>query len=298
MNVHRRSSLRYIAAAIAAAALFAIARTSSGVSSAGIKTARDIPYIASGGDPVLNTLDVYSPSGAHGAPVVVFIHGGGWKRGDKSTGASEKSQALPEHGYVFISINYRLAPSVKYPAMAKDCAKAISWIHANIGKYGGDPNSIFIMGHSAGAHLSALLCTDTHYLTTEGVPMKSIRGCIPLDGEYNLTMDGPRPRIVESIVSGAFGDDPAARKDASPLYHIATGKGIPPFLIIPVAWRIPSVKQSNDLAAALQQANVQAKVAPAEGKTHATLNRAFGEDGDLPTQETYAFIDGIMGVRH
>ena len=294
MNLHYRSSLRYIAVAIAAASLFAVARTSFGDSGAKINTARDVPYVASGGDPVLNTLDVYS-TGAHGAPVVVFIHGGGWKRGDKYTGASDKSTALPRHGYVFVSINYRLTPSVKYPAMAQDCAKAIAWVRANIGKYGGDPNSIFLMGHSAGAHLCALLGTDTHYLEAEGVPMKSIRGCIPLDGEYDLTADGPRPRIVESILSDAFGDDPVDREDASPLYHIAAGKGIPPFLIIPVASRAPSVKQSNDLAAALQQANVQAKVAPAEGKTHATLNRAFGEDGDLPTQETYAFIDGIVG---
>ena len=268
-------------------------RAASAQTGTNLLVARDVLYKTEG-DSRLNTLDIYAQPAVHRRPVVIFIHGGGWRRGDKSTVTGEKAEAFSKHGYVFVTINYRLTPDVRHPVLAQDCASAIGWVHKHIAEYGGDPDSLFIMGHSAGAQLAALVCTDNRYLKAEGVPMKSVRGCIPLDGEYNLTSSGPRPRIVESILNQAFGTDPAVRRDASPLYHVAAGKDIPPFLILPVATRAPSVAQSNELAQALRAVNVRAEVEPAAGKNHATLNRELGDAGDVPTEQTYRFIDGIV----
>ena len=154
---------------------------------------RDVPYAAPGGDPKLNSLDIYAPEGKTKCPVVVFIHGGGWQIGDKRSGAQAKGKGFPEQGYVFVSINYRLAPKVKHPVLAQDVAKAIAYVHANIGKYGGDPDRIFVMGHSAGAHLAALVSTDDRYLNAEGLTLKTLRGTILLDGgSYDMSATGTK----------------------------------------------------------------------------------------------------------
>ena len=114
------------------------------------KTQRDVPYT----DPKneRQTLDVFSPNEGKNHPVVVWIHGGGWQAGDK-TDVQKKPQAFTDKGFVFISINYRLLPNnVTIKQMAGDVAKAIRWSHDHAKDYGGDPNTILVMGHSAGAN--------------------------------------------------------------------------------------------------------------------------------------------------
>ena len=103
-------------------------------------------------------LDIYHPKKTKDAPVMVYIHGGGWRRGDKDR-VGEKAVFFNSKGWVFISANYRLLPEGRHPNNVDDVAKAIAWTHDNIKKYGGDPEEIFIMGHSAGAHLAALVVT-------------------------------------------------------------------------------------------------------------------------------------------
>ena len=122
---------------------------------------RDIPYA----DPPheRQVLDVYSPHNAHGLPVVFWIHGGGWQGGDK-TDVQVKPRAFTDHGFVFVSTNYRLLPAVDMATLVRDVAKAIRWVHDHIAEYGGDPQRLYVMGHSAGAQLAALLCTDDRYL--------------------------------------------------------------------------------------------------------------------------------------
>jgi arylformamidase len=126
------------------------------------------------------TLDVYSAAKGKNQPVVLWIHGGGWRKGDKSD-VQKKPQAFVDRGFVFVSANYRFVPDVTVKEMAGDIAKAIRWVHDHAGEYGGDPKSIFVMGHSAGAHLAALVCTDDRYLRAEGLPLSVIRGCVPVD---------------------------------------------------------------------------------------------------------------------
>src|SRR5713226_2558393 len=122
---------------------------------------RNIPYANPADE--RQVLDVYSPQNAKNLPVVFWIHGGGWQGGDK-TDVQIKPQAFMDKGFVFVSTNYRLLPSVDMATIVHDIAKSIRWVHDHIAEHGGDPNRLFIMGHSAGAQLAALICTDDRYL--------------------------------------------------------------------------------------------------------------------------------------
>ena len=108
------------------------------------------------GEDELERLDVYAPRGASRAPVVVFVHGGEWTRGDKAA-VSFKPKFFNQNGIVFVSINYRLSPAATHPAHVSDVAAAIRWVHEHCGRFGGDPKKIVLMGHSAGCHLVTLV---------------------------------------------------------------------------------------------------------------------------------------------
>ncbi len=114
--------------------------------------------------------------------VVFWIHGGGWQVGDKRE-VQHKPEAFVTRNYVFVSTNYRLLPHVEMESIVSDVAKSVGWVHKHIQQYGGAPDRILIMGHSAGAQLAALLCTDESYLAKEGVSLQSIRCCVPVDGD-------------------------------------------------------------------------------------------------------------------
>src|SRR5215203_198180 len=142
------------------------------------KIERDIAYAEPKNE--RQTLDVYAPPEAKGRPVLFWIHGGGWQRGDKSE-VDLKPQAFVDQGYVFVATNYRFVPNVTIREMAGDIACSIRWVHEHIRDYGGDPETIFVAGHSAGAQLAALVSTDEHYLKAEGLPLSIIKGCVPVD---------------------------------------------------------------------------------------------------------------------
>jgi acetyl esterase/lipase len=131
-------------------------------------------------------LDIYAPDGAKNLPVVCWIHGGGWQAGDK-TDVQIKPRVFTERGYVFVSTNYRLLPNLEMDVQIRDVAKALGWMHKHIAEHGGDPQRIFVMGHSAGAQLAALICIDDRYLKAESVPLDVLKGCAPVDGDiYDL----------------------------------------------------------------------------------------------------------------
>ena len=193
---------------------------------------RDIPYTKNADK--LQTLDVYSPSKARSLPVVVWIHGGGWQAGDKAE-VYDKPKVLNGKGFIFVSINYRLLPKVDMGTLTRDVAKSIRWVHDHIAEHGGDPKRLLIMGHSAGAQLAALLCTDERYLKEEGLSFAIIKGCVPVDGdtydipamievaEVRCRVHGlPMPKFGHRV---KFGNDPAKHKDFSAVTHVAKGKG-------------------------------------------------------------------------
>ncbi len=253
------------------------------------KIQRDVPYLEPKNE--RQSLDIYAPQAGKDRPVVFWIHGGGWQRGDKAD-VQTKPQALVDRGFVFVSTNYRFVPNVTIQEMAGDIAKSIRWVHSHAREFGGDPNTIFVAGHSAGAQLAALMCTDNRYLKNEGLTLAIIKGCVPVDGD---TYDVPlQIATVEerraNIYRQKFGDE-KSQQELSPVTHVAREKNISPFLILHVADHPETRMQSQRLAKALGEAGVSATAYPAEGKTHGTINADLGQPDDKPTQALFAFLD-------
>src|SRR4029078_13654214 len=178
-------------------------------------------------------LDVYAPTTGSDHPIVVWIHGGGWRQGDKR-GKQEKPQAFVDTGYVFIATNYRFVPQVSVKEMTGDIAKAIRWAHDHAKEYGGNPNSIFVMGHSAGAHLAALVCTDERYLKAEGLSLSIIKGCVPVDtAGYDVPMRFTQSDAAKSSQGKIiFGETTDSHRDLSPVSYVGKVQSIPSFLIL------------------------------------------------------------------
>lgn len=253
---------------------------------------KDIPY--AGPKNVRQSLDVYAPKVGKDHPIVFWIHGGGWQRGDK-TEVKAKPQAFVDRGFVFVSTNYRFVPSVTIKQMAGDVAKAVHWVHEHAQEFGGDPNTFFVMGHSAGAQLAALVCTDDRYLKAEGLAPSIVKGCVPVDGD---TYDVPlQIATVEQRRKDAyrfkFGDE-AAQKDLSPVTHVARGKAVPPVLVLHVADHPETSAQSRRFVKALQEAGVPAHAHPVSGKDHATLNDDLGTPDDPASKVLFAFARGCL----
>jgi acetyl esterase/lipase len=260
---------------------------------------RDIPY----GDQERQTLDVYSTPGAKKQPVVFWIHGGGWQGGDKSD-VQVKPKVFVERGFVFVSTNYRLLPAVDMGTIVRDVAKSIRWVHDHIAEYGGDPDRLLVMGHSAGAQLAALICIDDRYLKAEGLSLSIVKGCVPVDGD---TFDVPA--IIETAetrrrVHGQpqaklghrekFGNDPAKHRDYSAVTHVSAGKGIPPFLILHVAEHPDTSAQAQRLAEALKAAGVPATAFGARETWHSKINADLGQPDDPATKALFAFVDRCL----
>jgi acetyl esterase/lipase len=269
------------------------------------KLTANIPYAKPAHE--RQVLDVYAPEGAKGLPVVFWIHGGGWQTGDK-TDVQIKPRVFNERGFVFVSTNYRLLPHVTMDVLIGDVAQALGWVHKNIGKHGGDPSRIFVMGHSAGAQLAALLCIDQRYLKAEGVSPDALRGCVPVDGDtYDLpamiftaemrqTVHGlPLPEFGHRV---KFGNDPKKHIDYSAVTHVAKGKGIPPFLILHVAGHPDVTAQARRLANVLQAVEVPTSVFGARETTHSKLNADLGLPDDPATAELFKFLAPLVADKN
>lgn len=179
-------NLQYLRFGLAAAALLLIPGCSplsainAFVPEDGHQRASDIAY----GPEARQRLDVYKPDNASGdKPVVVFLYGGSWKRG-KRENYRFAGQAFASRGYVTVIPDYRTYPDVQFPAFVEDAAAAVAWVRKNIARFGGDPDRIVLAGHSAGAHIAALLAYDDNYLKAAGVPMVSVAGLVGLAGPY------------------------------------------------------------------------------------------------------------------
>ncbi len=276
-----------------AAVLFCLLGSFS--SAADVEIVRNLTY---GDDPVLQALDVYRVPGAVDRPILVFIHGGGWSEGDKGR-HTRKGEFFAGEGFLYVTLNYRLSPAVRHPAHVEDVAKALAWIHHHAAQYGGDASRIFLLGHSAGAHLAALVATDARYLEAEGLPPELVDGVILLDGSgYDIAtrMKGARG-WSRAMYRNAFGDDPEAWKDASPARHAEFSwlqRAPPPFLLFHVAGRAPSAKQARAFAEVLRASGGRAEVEEVKNRDHVTINRRIGRAGDPVTPRLLAFIHGLL----
>ncbi|HKY89764.1 MAG TPA: alpha/beta hydrolase [Nevskiaceae bacterium] len=158
----------------------------------GYKVASNLVY-----DPAYSLrLDVYTPDDARNAPVVVFFHGGRWSGGSKDF-FRFVGEALTSRGFVAVVTDFRQYPQVRFPGFVEDGAKAVVWTRQNISTYGGDPNRLFVMGHSSGAHIAAMLAVKDSFLTAAGGSRTWLRGMIGLAGPYDfLPIEDPELRDV------------------------------------------------------------------------------------------------------
>lgn len=262
---------------------------------------KDIPYASPAAERQI--LDIYAPKDAKNLPVVFWIHGGGWQTGDKSS-VQEKPKAFVDRGFVFVSTNYRLLPNVPMETIIQDVAKSLGWVHKHIAEHGGDPKRIFVMGHSAGAQLAALVCIDDRYLKAEGVPFSVLRGCVPVDGDtYDI------PAIIETAETRRrvhnqpqakyghrekFGNDPKKHVDFSAVTHVAKGKGIPPFLILHVADHPDNNAQAQRLGTVLKDAEIPVRVFGATETNHNRINANLGIADDPASTALFEFVTAAL----
>ena len=246
----------------------------------------------------LQTLDFW-PGAGPTAPLVVFVHGGAWKAGDKrsATGAL-KVEHWRAAGYAVASLDYRLVPAVPVEHSAQDVADAVGWLRAQAATLHVDPNRIVLVGHSAGAHLVALVSTDTrHYLDDARVPLSAVRGAVLLDGAaYDVAAqmkDGGRP--MQATYDQVFGGFEPRQEDLSPTLHAATSPNVAAFLILHVQ-RPDGIRQSEGLAAALRKAGADVEIRgfPGEGlKGHMEINRQLGD----PAYPATPVVDAWLAAR-
>jgi acetyl esterase/lipase len=260
-----------------------------------------------GVDPSLTSLDVYQPTaqqaGCGDRPLVVWIHGGGWTGGDKTEYMPDKVRLFTDAGDVFASINYRLTdktavpPAPRWPVHDQDAADAIAWLVAHAGALGVDPTRIAVIGHSAGGGITSAVATDARYLGASSLPLTTIRCAGSLDGEgYDITAGATTADpAVQQGYRNAFGTDPAAWQAASPIVHVAPGKGIPSFFVAARgdAWRLG---QHQAFIAALRAAAVPTTVLDASSLQHADLSVDLGAPDDtVLTPAVMSFLSGCLG---
>ncbi|MDB4678851.1 alpha/beta hydrolase [Rhodopirellula sp.] len=268
---------------------------------------RDVRYIDNGHP--RQVLDVYIPEAKverrelSSLPVMFWIHGGGWQTGDKGD-VGQKPAFFTERGFVFVSINYRLLPEVNMEALVGDVASAFGWVHRNIVKYGGDPKRVFVGGHSAGAQLAALICTDLRYLDRHGVPPGVLRGCVPVDGDtYDLPKIITTAELRQSLYGGEmftfghrqkFGNDPQKHVEFSAVTHVSKEKPIPPFLIFYFSGNPDTRAQAKRLADVLKNADVPVTVFGKGDTNHRQLNHDLGTQDEVATAELITFLKDAL----
>ena len=244
--------------------------------SAQVRVVADVDYVASAEYPdKKDRLDIYVPDKAAKAPVIVSIHGGGLRQGDKS-GQTFVGQRFASAGMVTVVVNHRLSPGVTHPAHIEDIAAAVAWVKKNIATHGGDPENLYVVGHSAGAYLAALLALDGRYLSAHGLAPRDIRGVVPVSGFFYVD----RPGVAPDRPKDTWGTDVNVWKAASPGTHV--GQHVPPMLLLYAdgddPWR---QKQQAEFAAALRdRGNRDVDTRLITGRTHNSVweNMAKGEE--------------------
>ncbi len=250
--------------------------------------------LAYGTDP-LQKLDLYAPVKADHAPILLFIHGGEWSRGDKRD-VSTKPKFLNENGVVFISANYRLSPKDIHPAQVNDVAAAIAWTHKHAAEFGGDSAKIVIMGYSAGCHLVGLVSLDPAPLGAVGMKPSDIKGTVEWSGAmYDLPAQIKIGSNYTPYIKATFGDDEAAQHAASPIAFVQNAKAAPPFLIAAVDDQNQQASRdaSQQFLKAIDDAGGHAQYVTLAGRNHSTANQDLGAPGDKTGQALLDFIHSV-----
>lgn len=245
---------------------------------------RDLPY----GPATAQRLDVYRPDDAHGAPIIMMVHGGAWMFGDKRSGGvvHPKVEHWERAGYVVVSVDYRMVPEADPLQQAKDVATALAYVQKHAGEWGGDPARVVLMGHSAGAHLVALLSASPSLAEAEGA--QRWLGTVSLDaGAIDL------PRLMATPHAGfydrVFGRDAAYWKRVSPLDQLE--RHALPVLLVCSSRRAMSCPANHAYAERAQSLGVTASVLEMP-LTHGEINSTLGAPGDY-TAHVDAFLHSL-----
>jgi acetyl esterase/lipase len=231
-----------------------------------------------------NKMDLYRPLHIDHNPIVVFFYGGGWDSGDKAdyrfVGA-----ALAEAGIVAVVPNYRRYPAVKFPAFMQDAAQAVAWTRTHAHEWGADPEQIYVVGHSAGAHIAVLLALDEQYLQQVGGSTRWLRGAVGLSGPYDFLP------FREAYLNELFGP-PENFPRSQPINYVRADA--PPLLLMHgLQDTRVRVENTRSLTAAMQAVGGRVTAVYFEGAGHSDLVAAFSiaKRHRLPVlQDIQAFV--------
>ena len=274
------------AAVLAALSACTLASSLEAADTQAVRIVRDVAYRQGASDPDhKDKLDLYLPEGRTNVPVIVSYYGGALTAGDKSEHAFV-GQRFAAAGIATVVVNYRLSPGVTHPAHIEDAAASFAWVKRHIADYGGNPDRIFVIGHSAGAYLVALLATDERYLAAHKLSLRDIRGAVPVSAFYWVERAGVAPDRDKSV----WGTDQKVWVDASPAHHLHDR--VPPMLILYADgdedWRR---QQNVEMAQAIKEAGGQSvTLAMIPGRTHMSIWEEMGAANDDVAQRIIAFV--------
>lgn len=254
----------------------------------GTRLLRDLPY---GRDP-RQAIDVYLPAGATSAPLLVMVHGGGWRQGDKAAadGVDNKIARWLPRGIAVVSVNYRLLPQAAVAQQAVDVAAALAFVQSRAAAWGADPDRIVLMGHSAGAHLAGLLAADPARVVRAGG--KAWLGTVALDSAA-IDVEALMTRRHLRLYDAAFGQEPATWRALSPLHQL--GDAATPLLLVCSSTRRdqPCSKAQAMVDAMVRRGKV-AQLLPQQ-RTHREINTELGLPGAY-TEAVERFMAGLDAV--
>lgn len=267
------------------------------------RTVLDVPYrIGLGADPERHRLDLFLPEGS-GWPVLVFVHGGGWTSGDRAlrVGGADVYRNIGRfyagHGIGVAVISYRLQPGSDWRAQIDDVAHAVSWVHANIGAYGGDPDALVLAGHSAGAHLAAEVALDRGRLEALGVDPTSVCGLVSVSGAALDLEDaetyavGADPAYYEARLGT---DDPSGdwRREASVVRWVDAEA--PPSLVIYAGGESRALqRQARVLYQAFVAAGAPSRLLEVPGEDHSRIVLTLSRDDKTAGPAILQFIQNL-----
>ncbi len=253
---------------------------------------KDISY----GDHRRHKLDVYQPAGVTGAPVFVYVHGGGYQSGDRDLNDYVYGNVptyFARHGLLAISATYRLAPEASWPSGAEDMRDVVTWVKRNAEQYGGDPERIFLMGHSAGATHIATYAFDPRFQPPGG---HGLSGIIAVSGRYRLRSDPEDPGLA--TIRQYFGDDPTVYETRSVVTHVPNSQIAVMFVIAEYDQR-NLVETTGELFVALCKRDDGRCPRLVQLRYHNHLSEVFhiNTSDDFLGREVLAFINEGAGRR-